>query len=261
MELVRKESREEIQFLREAYLDSLPEPTELYLEMLMKNAISYLIKMDGKEAGYAIAGEDRVLYEFYVVPDHIPKADEIFSKVLKDLSIKKALCQSFDELFHKMCVANSNKEKVVGYQFREISEPEGHIVVTDLKERPANIGDLDTIRRYREEIFDDSEVEDIPFYINKGSIIIFEEENGEFAGYGMLNRTLPSRNWFDVGMYVNPDKRKGGFGTYIITRMIETARSNGWRPIAGCAEYNKASKRTLEKAGFISRYVLKEFEF
>ncbi len=261
MELVRKESREEIQFLREAYLDSLPEPTELYLEMLMKNAISYLIKMDGKEAGYAIAGEDRVLYEFYVVPDHIPKTGEIFSKVLKDLSIKKAFCQSFDKLYYSMCKNHSQRKSIVGHQFREIRKPEGKRSELKLNERTAGLKDLDTIRRYREEIFDDSEVEDIPFYINKGSIIIFEEKDCGFAGYGLLNRTLPSRNWFDVGMYVHPDKRKSGYGTYIIQRMIETARSNGWRPIAGCGSYNKASKRTLEKAGFISRYVLMEFEF
>lgn len=261
MEIVRKENREEIQSLREAYLDSLLEPTELYLEMLMKNAISYLIKMDGKEAGYAIAGEDNVLYEFYVVPDYIPKAGEIFSNVLKDLSIKKAFCQSFDTLFHSMCVSNSRGESIIGHQFRELSESEGKRSDLKLNERIADLKDLDTIRRYREEIFDDSEVEDIPFYINKGSIKIFEEENGEFAGYGMLNRTLPSRNWFDVGMFVHPDKRRRSYGTHIILRMVEMARSNGWRPIAGCAEYNKASKRTLEKAGFISRYVLMEFEF
>jgi GNAT superfamily N-acetyltransferase len=261
MELVKRGRKEELGPLREDYLDSLLEPVELYLEVLMKDATPYVVTSEDREMAYAVADDNGVLYEFHVLHENLPCTTEIFRKVLKDLSIRKAYCQSFDHLHLSMCMIHSRGRRVIGYCFRERRKLKAPKPEAEIRERTAVIEDLDLVRKHREEIFDDNEVEDIPFYINKGSIRIFETTNGDFLGYGLINRTVPGRDWFDIGMYVHPDHRRKGYGTYILHRMMNICDRNGWRPVAGCAIENELSRRTLEKAGLISRYVMLEFEF
>lgn len=259
MELLKRGRMEEIGSSRDDYLDSLLEPMELYLEMLGKDASPYEVRSEGKELAYAVADDNGVLYEFHVLHENLTWAREIFQKVLKDLSIRKAYCQSFDHLYLSMCMIHSGERRVIGHCFRERRITEAPEI--ELEERTAVIEDLDLIIKNREEIFEDNEVADIPFYINKGSIRIFETADGDFIGYGLINRTIPGRDWFDIGMYVHPDHRKRGYGTYILHRMMDICDRNGWRPVAGCSIENEPSRRTLEKAGLISRYVMLEFEF
>jgi GNAT superfamily N-acetyltransferase len=78
-------------------------------------------------------------------------------------------------------------------------------------------------------------------------------------GYGLMNRTIEGREWFDIGMYVHPDHRRKGIGTWIIDRLADRCVMNGWIPSAGCAFENIGSRRTLEKAGFVAKHVIVEF--
>ncbi|MBZ9623835.1 GNAT family N-acetyltransferase [Clostridium sp. FP2] len=55
--------------------------------------------------------------------------------------------------------------------------------------------------------------------------------------------------------------RKKGVGTYIISKLKEHCISNDLVPICGCAYNNYASKKTLEKAGFITIHRIVRFEF
>jgi GNAT superfamily N-acetyltransferase len=261
MDLIKKESLDEIRDLRMEYLESLLEPPELYMMMLMKNASTYLIRSKGEDVGYAVVSDDGTIFEFHVRGGFLSWSRETFQKIIKDLSVKKGYCQSFDHLYLSMCMLHSKEKRVIGYIFRERRSDIDPVRTFDLAERPAEKNDLEIVREHREEIFDDDEVEDIPFYINKGSIRIFEDGDGEFIGYGLINRTIEDMNWFDVGMYVKEEHRGKGIGTHIISRMIEICDSNGWRPIAGCSIENEGSLRTLQKAGFVSRYVMMEFFF
>jgi GNAT superfamily N-acetyltransferase len=158
-----------------------------------------------------------------------------------------------------MSLLHFKNKKVLGFNFRDRLEEFGPIKEYEFRERRATMDDHELILEHREEIFDDNEVKDIPFWIEKSEIIIFENDEGEFIGYGLLNKTLESRDWYDVGMYVHPDHRKKGIGAWIINNMVQKCLKNGWRPVAGCADYNIGSKKTLEKAGFISKHVIVEF--
>jgi GNAT superfamily N-acetyltransferase len=258
MDLIRKDSIDDISDLRNEYLDNLCQPQELYSELMMKDATPYLIMLGPLEAGYGLIGDGNILLEFHLKEEIIPQAVEIFKGLIAELKIEKAVCQSFDHLFLSMCMIHSKKRKIVGFNFRDRIEPEPPIRDLKLDVRTATMNDHDLILGNREEIFEDDEVGDIPHYINIGSIKIFEEE-GKFAGYGMFNRTLTGRNWFDIGMYVHPEFRKRGYGTYILDRIAQHVTSIGGRPTAGCAFENTGSKKTLEKAGYISNHVMIEF--
>jgi GNAT superfamily N-acetyltransferase len=250
---------EEFQSFRNRFLDSLCEPIELYSEVTCRNSIPYFIHIDGRKVGYLLLGEGEVLHEFFMVDRSLSLADEVFSRILEDLDVKKAVCQSWDHLFMSMCLLHFNKRKVMGYNFRDRIEPPGPIPEFDLKERKATLDDIELLERYRDGIFDDNEVKEIPYWIENGECIIYEDISGNFIGYGMMNRTIDGRDWFDIGMYVNPDHRKQGYGTWIIDRLADHCVMNGWRPTLGCGKENAASKKTIEKAGFVSKHVITEF--
>jgi len=257
--LVKGERDEVFERMRESYLESLCEPIELYSEVICRDSIPYFVRIDGKITGYLLLGEGKVLHEFFLEDRSLPLAENIFTKAIEELKVKKAVCQSWDHLFMSMCLLHFKAEKVIGYNFRDRIEPPGPIPDLDPEERIATLDDVDLLTRFRDGIFDDSEVKDIPYWIEKGGCTIYEDSDGSFIGYGMLNRTIDGRDWFDIGMYVRPECRKKGYGTWIIDRLADRCIMNGWRPTLGCAKDNMASKRTIEKAGFVSRHTMVEF--
>ncbi|MCK5773999.1 MAG: GNAT family N-acetyltransferase [Thermoplasmata archaeon] len=260
MELILKESMDDIRGLRSDHLDHLCQPQELYLEIILKDSVPYVFRYNGLDIGYALLGDGKALFEFHIIERYLPMAQEAFQKALKDLQVETAFCQSFDHLCLSMCMIYMKKRKIVGFHFRDrIDHP---LFERDevINERTATIEDLDLLTRYRDGIYDDDEVKDIPYWIGKGTTVIFEGEGGNFIGYGMYNRAVHDRNWYDIGMYVKPDLREKGYGVYMISRMDEYVTSLGGLSTAGCEPDNIGSKRTLEKAGFASKHVLIEFE-
>ena len=65
----------------------------------------------------------------------------------------------------------------------------------------------------------------------------------------------------NIGMFVNEYYRRRQIGSYITTRLKEYCYSNDLIPIAACYHANNASRKTLEKAGFITkdRTIIVEF--
>ena len=125
-----------------------------------------------------------------------------------------------------------------------------------MKNRVVDASDFKLISKNKEEIFEtDAEVE---LYIKNKNILTYELEN-QFVGYGIFFKINEDRNNYDIGMYVHPDFRKKGYGTQIIRSQVELCTQNDWNPICGCAIDNTASKKTLEKAGFISKHNMLEF--
>jgi predicted GNAT family acetyltransferase len=61
-------------------------------------------------------------------------------------------------------------------------------------------------------------------------------------------------------MWVNPQYRRQGIATKIISYLKNNCIDSNQRPICGCAYENFASQKTLEKAGFVSKYKLLGFE-
>jgi GNAT superfamily N-acetyltransferase len=62
-------------------------------------------------------------------------------------------------------------------------------------------------------------------------------------------------------MVVAKEHRNIGVGTYIISELKKHCISRHITPVCGCSYLNYASKRTLERAGFITNHRLVRFEF
>jgi len=248
----------EISELRNQYLDGLIEPQELYLELMVSNAKIWMVFLDNEKTGYFLLSNESVLLEYFIIREKIELAESIFNIIIRNFSIHKALCKSFDHMLLSCCVGLQTKISVLGIHFREYHPTPDEPKLSAITVRPAKIEDEKHIIEVNEEVFDhDDEVLE---YINRKQLLIFEKGSTP-VGFGIFSRVIEGRPDFDIGMLVEKDFRGQGIGQHIISTLADYCIKNGWRPIAGCAIENIASRRTLEKAGFVAGYRMLAFDF
>jgi len=249
---------EEISDLRNQYLDGLIEPQELFLELIIVNANIFLVSLNDEHIGYFMTNNESVIIEFFIIKKYVAHADSILKTIIKERSINKVVCKSFDHLLLSSCVGMQKKTRVVGILFREYHPNGSEDRHPEITFRQAEIDDEKHVIEVNEEVFDhDDEVLE---YINKKQLLIFEKE-GIPVGFGLFSRVIEGRPDFDIGMLVEKEYRGQGVGQYIISTLADFCIKNGWRPVAGCGVDNIGSRRCLEKAGFIAGYRMLEFSF
>jgi GNAT superfamily N-acetyltransferase len=248
----------EIDQLRNQYLDNLLEAQELYLEMMIRNSEIFAINSDNQRIGYYLLGEGKTLLEFYVDKEHGARTDSILGLIIKKHSLRKAFCKSFDHGLLSACIGFQKKVRPAGILFREFEEKAANPNTKVLGVRLAEAKDERQIIGINEAVFEkDDEVRD---YIDQKQIFLFGDEATP-CGFGIFARTIAGRPEFDIGMVVDRKYRRRGYGEFIVRYLVDYCKRNGWRAIGGCDIKNEGSRRCLEKAGFIGRYRLLEFEF
>jgi len=249
---------ETIRLLREKYLASLLLAQEYYLEIQIKTSAFYLILEGERSAGYFILTPENVLLEYFLLPEWEYRLDDIFGQILREFSIKKALCKSFDSALLSCCYGFQKSTRATGILFREFREKPTQTAGVGITVRRAVMADEARIIAVNEEVFDHPE--EVSEYIQAQQIFLFETGN-QLVGFGIYSQVFPGRRDYDIGMLITRDYRKQGYGAFIIQYLINFCRQNGWNFSAGCDINNIASRRCLEKAGFIARYRLLEFSF
>ncbi len=84
---------------------------------------------------------------------------------------------------------------------------------------------------------------------------------GSLLGIGELRRSATHPLFGDMGAHVAAGFRGRGVGLFIVAKLKETCRREGLKPMASCDVGNEASKRMLEKAGFVAEHRIVIVEF
>ncbi|HPG41745.1 MAG TPA: GNAT family N-acetyltransferase [bacterium] len=243
---------------REMYLNSLPEAQELYLEMQIDKAACYIVQIAANPAGYFFMGPNAALLEYFIAPEYIDQVDHVFQEIVRAFAVQTALCKSFDHTLLSCCIAVQKSVKAIGIHFRERREKPLPPLNPAVHIRFAVPEDEHKIALMNEEVFEEDE--QIGDYIKTQRILVFTLHDA-ILGFGIFSRVIPGRPEFDIGMLVDKPFRNQGYGSYIIHYLADYCRKNGWRGICGCAIDNIASRKSLEKAGFIACYRLLEITF
>jgi GNAT superfamily N-acetyltransferase len=254
----RKTESSTIKPMRTVYLDDLPHAQEYYVELQIQQANIYEINFQLNRIGYVILSSEGCLLEYYVGPEYINQVDLIFGEIIRRFSIKRALCKSFDAVLLSCCFSYHKSSRAIGVLFREYIERPHDSPVAGVTIRRAVPADEIAIVDTNEEVFDHPT--EVMKYIQAKQIFLFEN-NAAMIGFGIYSQVIPGRPDRDIGMLVVPAFRKRGFGQFILHHLIRFCHDNNWRVSAGCAIENTASRRCLEKTGFIGRYRLLEFTF
>jgi hypothetical protein len=177
----------EINDLRNQYLDKLLEAQKLYLELLIRNSRVFVIKSHGRRIGYFLLGDGGSLLEYYVTRDNIDQVDTLLGMIIQKFSIQKALCKSFDHTLLSCYVGFQKKVNVIGIHFREYEEKAAHPIDEGITIRPAKAEDEQQIIEVNEEIF--GHEEDIREYIRNEQIFLLEKDK-EIIGFCIHQQRL-----------------------------------------------------------------------
>ena len=200
--------------------------------------LTYLLQLGGRDAGFgsvAVAGpwtDKPTLFEFYVLPEHRTRAFDLFEALLEVAIPQFMEIQSNDLLLSAMFHAYARdvaSEKIV---FRDHS-------ATALTAPGATLrcvtSDEDTRRRIDE---------------RQGGPEWRLEVDGQPAGNGGILFHY-NRPYGDLYMEVSEPFRRRGLGAFVVQELKRFAYELGAIPGARCSPTNVASRRTLQKAGFI----------
>jgi GNAT superfamily N-acetyltransferase len=132
--------------------------------------------------------------------------------------------------------------------FRRIANP-SFTPSVELELRNGIASDAEAIAEIDDGFF--ANLSEIQSYAEKGGLFALQKE-GQTIGCGIATCVVAGRPAIDVGMWVAPNHRRKGYGSYIVSFLKDHYLKRGLRPICGCSSQNVASHRALRAAGFVS---------
>jgi len=198
----------------------------------------FALEINGVMVGYgslAIAGpwkEMHTLYEFYVNQENRRRAFDLFTALLTECSARKIETQTNDPFLTVMLFTFGQNTLAEAILFEDGFEtqyaPDG------VTFRPREDADVEQLKMLE---LDDT----------AGWVITW---NGTIAGAGGVLYHY-NRPYGDVYMKIAEPFQGRGFGTYLVQELKRVCRAGGSLPAARCNITNLASRKTLQKAGFV----------
>ena len=200
--------------------------------------LSYLLDSEGTIAGFgsvAIGGPwtgKPTVFEFYVLPEFRHRAFDLFETFLAAGNPQFFEVQSNDSLVTVLSLTYGQNIATESIVFRDEQ-------TTSL---PANGGVLRGVTS-------DEEIRANLERRQGGGEWLLELEGAEVGKGGILFHY--NRPYGDVYMEVNEPFRKRGFGSYLVQELKRVCYTLGAIPAARCNPTNVASRKTLQRAGFV----------
>lgn len=241
--------------LRTAYLRSIPEAQELFLEQLFLAATKVLFTHEDRLIGYA-AIHKATLVECFIVESEVLLLHSAFALVCERFSITRALCKSFDAQMIAAASLQPAQVKTVAHLFRRYASASAPL---SLVARRGTREDISAVLEMHDGFFDSpSEIEE---YAGRDGLLLFESGERSLVACGVMRRIIEGRDDFDVGMVVRREQRGRGIGAGVVSYLATHCLRSGHQPVCGCSAENVASRRTLERAGFRTAHSLLAFSY
>ncbi len=232
---VRSAAYADVQAFRELYRQEANAQIVRDSALVRGFAQAYLLWVDGRLAGYGTVGtryNTGHVLEYYVVPPLRRHALPIFRELLAVSQATHIQAQTNLPLMLLMlydCAQHITSEAIL---FQNAAE--SHLECPEGMFRRATAADQPLIFPHTQEPV--------------GEWVI-ETESGIVATGGYLTHYNPP--YADIFMEVSPTVRRQGYGSFLVQELKRVCYEAGKKPTARCSPDNLASRRTLEKAGFL----------
>ena len=198
----------------------------------------YVLEEDGTPMGYGSVAVDGpwhdkpALYEFYVQGEHRMRVFDLFATLLAACGVKTIETQSNDRMLTMMLHTFARNLRAESILFEDAFQTSHEPVGASF--RAATADDTEALRR--------QDLDD-----RAGWVVIL---NGEVAGAGGVLYHY-NRPYGDVYMKIAEPFRRKRLGAYLVQELKAVCRAGGSVPAARCNVRNLASRKTLQKAGFV----------
>lgn len=244
-----------IQQLRDDYLRTLIAPMDgMWEKAIIAHAAFWEIQDQEQHAGYFCLDADQNLLRFHLGEIYLDRAQEIFQRIISTYNIQHALASTIEPLYFSLCLDILKNITLHSYLFRD-NQP--RVLSSGLNKslfRKAEKQELaDIVRFYQANTEGPGEWIE-PFLntrLNHEELFgLYEQQTLVATGECIPSQKQPP--YADLGMVVARSYRGRGVGSFLLTQLKNHCYEMGWKPICSCEASNHASKRAIEKAGFIS---------
>ncbi len=252
---IQLEHFDTIQQLRDDYLRTLVAPMDgMWESTVIASATFWEIQDQEQRAGYFCVSSHQELLRFHLWDNYLDRAEAIFHWIISHYSIQQAFVSTIEPLYFSLCLDVQKNIMLHSYLFRDHQSRDLSSGLGKSLFRKAEKRELDDIVRFYQANTEGPGEWIEPFLhtrLNRGELfVLYEQQTLIAAGECIPSQQQPP--YADLGMVVARSYRGRGVGSFLLTQLKKHCYEMGWRPICSCEAANRASKRAIEKAGFIS---------
>lgn len=265
------EQPESIQQLRADYLRTLVAPMDgMWETAVIARASFWEIQHQGRHTGHFCLDPDNVLLRFHLVKDYQAQAQEIVRRVIATHTIQQTIASTIEPLYFSLCLDLQSAITPHSYLFRDNTHVEQAARLNTSIFRKAELRELEEITRFYHANIEGPGAWIEPFlhaHITHEELYILYDEGEKRGDEQTLVATgecIPSEmqpRYADLGMVVARAYRGRGLGSFVLTQLKKQCYAAGRQPICSCAAENRASKKAIENAGFISEHRIVKMHF
>jgi len=264
MRFIQLDRSEVIQQVRSEYLETLLAPMDGMGEgRIMSQATFWAIHDQERYAGHFCLDSSKYLLRFHLTNAYQAQAQEIFQRILSTYELQHAITSTLEPLYFALCLDFQKHITPQSYLFRDHEHLPFPTDLLTHSFRKVEKSEFDTlVRFYRENTEGPGEWIE-PFlheHIEREEIFVCFSENALVA----TGECIPSHSqtpYADLGMVVAQAYRGRGLGRFVLLHLKEYCYNVGWKPICSCAVDNHASKKAIERAGFLSEHRMVKVTF
>jgi RimJ/RimL family protein N-acetyltransferase len=263
MTCIQLEHADVIQQRRDDYLRTLVAPLDgMWENAIIAQAHFWEIQDQGQYAGYFCIDSDHSLLRFHLVENSQAQAQELFRWILSTYGIQYAITSTIEPLYFSLCLDVQKGITLHSYLFRDHKRIELSSDLSNSVFRKAKQSELHDIIRFDRantgsgewiEVFLQERLNREEFFV------LYDRQTLVATGECIPSQKQPP--YADLGMVVAQSYRRRGLGSFILTQLKKHCYEAGWKPICSCEASNLASKKAIEKAGFISEHRIVKIAF
>jgi GNAT superfamily N-acetyltransferase len=253
-----------IEQLRDDYLRTLVAPMDgMWESTVIAHATFWEIQDQEQRAGYFCIGSNQDLLRFHLWENYLDHAQEIFHWIIATYSIQRAITSTIEPLYFSSCLDVQRNITLHSYLFRDNQRRDLSSGLGKSLFRKAEKRELDDIVCFYQ-ANTEGPGEWIETFLNvrlnrEELFVLYDQQTLVAAGECIPSQKQPP--YADLGMIVARSYRGRGVGSFLLAQLKSHCYKAGWKPICSCEVSNHASKKAIEKAGFISEQRLVEVTF
>jgi GNAT superfamily N-acetyltransferase len=253
-----------IQQLRDDYLRTLVAPMDgMWESTVIAQATFWEIQDREQHAGYFCIGSDNELLRFHLWENYQDRAQEIFRWIVSTYGIQHAIVSTIEPLYFSLCLDIQRSITLHSYLFRDNQRKDLSSGLGKSIFRKAEKSELDDMVRFYQANTEGSGEWIETFlnaHLNREELFVLYDQHTLVAA----GECIPSQKqlpYADLGMVVARSYRGRGVGSFLLTQLKKHCYEAGWKPICSCEVSNRASKKAIEKAGFLSEQRMVKITF
>ena len=255
---------ETIQQVRTDYLHTLLGPMDgMWEKSIISQATFWEIQDQKRHVGHFCLDSRKYLLRFSLIQEYQIQAQEIFQKIVSTYELHSAITSTIEPLYFALCLDFQNSITSQSYLFRDHKRIQAPVDLLTHSFRKAEKKEFAALVRFYQENTEGPGEWIEPFLherLNREEVFVSSSQHGLIA----TGECIPSQRqppYADVGMVVSQSYRGTGLGTSVLLHLKEHCYEVGWKPICSCTVDNHASKKAIERAGFLSEHRMVKITF